>query len=271
MSPALPDTSNLYHLARGSTPVLVNVPHAGTLVPETIAVRLTPVAARLPDTDWFVDELYRFVTDLGAGLMVASHSRYVIDLNRPPGDEALYATRTTGLVPVETFAGECLYRPGEAPGPREVNERRKTYWRPYHAVLEHELGRLRETHGHAVLLDAHSIHSRVPALFAGRLPVLNLGSNDGTSAATGLVDRAVSVLRADARWDLAVDGRFKGGYITRHYGGPPARMHALQLEMAQRAYMDETSLHASEATMRDIRGLLRTLVQALIDWRSPDG
>lgn len=266
--PATDDT-DLYFLDRGSSPVLVNVPHAGTRVPAMLAGRFTPTAADLPDTDWHVHRLYGFVGELGVGLMTAVHSRYVIDLNRPPGDEALYSTRGTGLVPIETFAGHAVYVAGAAPGADEVQARIKAYWQPYHAALLAELDRLRSQHGHAILLDAHSIRSEVPALFDGRLPVLNLGSNGGRSAGRGLIDACVRVLGSDPRWDLVVDGRFKGGYITRHYGRPHQQVHALQLEMAQRAYMDEDSRAATQASMRDIRGLLQRLVSALAKWR-PD-
>ena len=261
--------TGVFRMSRGTCAVLVNVPHAGTSIAASLADRFSPHAADLPDTDWHVDRLYEFVGELGVGLMRAVHSRYVIDLNRPPGDEALYSTRGTGLVPIETFAGQAVYRAGATPGADEVQERIKTWWQPYHAALQAELDRLRDQHGHAILLDAHSIRSEVPALFNGRLPVLNLGCNGGLSAGQGLIDACVSVLRSDPRWDLVVDGRFKGGYITRHYGRPHQQVHALQLEMAQRAYMDEASRAATPASMRDIRGLLQRLVSALAKWR-PD-
>jgi len=267
--PAIEHTG-LYQLHRGSCPVLVNVPHAGTRIPPSLADRLTPQAADLPDTDWHVERLYDFVGDLGVGMMAAVHSRYAIDLNRPPGDEALYTTRSTGLVPIETFAGAAVYIPGTAPGAGEVQERIKTYWQPYHEALQAELDRLHEQHGHAILLDAHSIRSEVPALFTGRLPVLNLGSNSGASAGQGLLDASVAVLAGDKRWDLVVDGRFRGGYITRHYGRPQLGFHALQLEMAQRAYMDEDSRVATQASMRDVRSLLQQLVLTLANWRPED-
>jgi N-formylglutamate deformylase len=259
--------SDLFTLSRGESPLLVNVPHAGTHIPLDIRERLTGSALALPDTDWHVDRLYGFVRALGAGLMAASQSRYVIDLNRPPDDSALYNTRTTGLVPLETFDGEPVYREGLAPDTLEIERRVDGYWMPYHAALAQELERLRERHGHAVLLDAHSIRSTVPALFPGELPVFNLGSNSGASATAPLVDAARRVLGGDGRWDLVVDARFKGGYITRHYGQPSHGVHALQLEMAQRAYMDENTNQVNEAQMGPVQGLLQELVGTLGEWQ----
>ena len=259
--------SGLYTLQRGDTPLLVHVPHAGTRIPAGLAGRLSGHAETLPDTDWHADRLYGFASALGAGLMVATHSRYVIDLNRPPDDEALYSTRTTGLMPLETFDGEPLYREGAEPRATEARERCRDYWHPHHRALKAELDRLRSRHGHAVLLDAHSIRSEVPALFPGRLPVFNLGSHSGRSADPSLVELAAKVLSGDPRWDLVIDGRFKGGYITRHYGRPADGVHALQLEMAQRAYMDEATRQATEHSMQAVRGMLGKLVSGLSRWR----
>lgn len=261
----------LYTLVSGDTPLLVHVPHAGTRVPGDMAARFTGVAGGLPDTDWFVDRLYAFAVALGAGLMAATHSRYVIDLNRPPDDAALYATRGTGLVPLETFDGAPVYQQGAAPDAAEIASRHDSYWQPHHDALAAELSRLRRAHGHVVLLDAHSIRSQVPALFEGRLPDLNLGSNAGASADASLVAAAMDILSSDTRWSHVLDGRFKGGYITRHYGRPGNGMHALQLEMAQSVYMDEDARVTDEHRMQDIRGLLVRLLQALIDWQPAHG
>jgi len=257
----------LYALDRGTGPLLVSVPHAGTYVPGTLRGRLSEYAATLPDTDWFVDRLYDFAPALGVGLLAATHSRYVIDLNRAPDDAALYTARTTGLIPLETFDGRPVYRAGEAPNPEEKAERIDRFWRPYHEALTAELERLREAHGFALLLDAHSIRSRVPSLFEGQLPDLNLGSNDGASAAADLVAVALAELASARRWSSVLDGRFKGGYITRHYGRPEHAVHALQLEMAQCVYMQEAPPGASARSMRAVREWLTRLLRRLAAWR----
>lgn len=261
--------ADIFRLERGTSPVLVSVPHAGTQVPEDILLRFTSSARALPDTDWFVDELYDFAPVLGAGMLVAGQSRYVVDLNRPPDDHAMYAGRTTGLVPMETFNGLPVYSDENMPDAGEREQRVVEYWRPYHKALGDELQRIREIHGHAVLFDAHSIPSRVPMLFEGRLPDLNLGSNRGRGAAPELVSRAMDVLTSATQYSSVRDGRFQGGYITRHYGQPGKGVHALQLEMAQRVYMQEISPQLDPDGMQGVRGILMELLTSLIDWRPP--
>jgi len=259
----------IYSLHRGDSPLLVSVPHAGTHVSAAIAAAMTEAARPLPDTDWHVDRLYDWVPAAGAGLLVATHSRYVIDLNRPPDDAALYEGHATGLVPGETFAGEPIWLPGYEPGADDRQQRLERYWRPYHRALEAELAALAECHGHAVLLDGHSIRARVPALFPGRLPDLNLGTFDGRSADPALAERAWSILDAAPGLSAVRDGRFKGGYITRACGAPPAGIHALQLEIAQACYMDEAELaHYDPAGAEPLRaGVLQPLIERLQAWR----
>jgi N-formylglutamate amidohydrolase len=249
----------------GETPLIISFPHSGTDLPPEIEARLTPAARALPDTDWHVPRLYDFARDLGVSWLEAHLSRYVADLNRPPDDRSLYPGQaTTGLCPVETFAGEALYADGDAPADAEVAERVAHYWRPYHdrlrTALEETVGR----HGVAILLDAHSIASRVPRLFEGRLPDLNLGTAHGQSCAPALRNAAADALR-DAGFSRVVDGRFVGGYITRHYGAPERGVHALQLEIAQGAYLQEDgdgTFEAARATA--LRSVLRRLVRRLL-------
>ena len=261
----------LYILSRGSTPLLIDVPHAGTHVPAEIAAGMTPLALTVPDTDWHVPSLYQHALERGAGLMAATHSRYVIDLNRDPQDVALYpGADNTELCPRQSFANEPLYRAGREPDAIAVRRRREIGWAPYHAALRAELERLRAEHGYAVLLDAHSIRSRVPRFFEGRLPDLNLGTADGRSCAADLRERAMTVLRGAAGFSAVLDGRFKGGYITRHYGQPGEGVHALQLEIAQACYMDEERPRTwSPAPAMALVEVLRSLVEALLRWR-PD-
>ena len=228
----------IFHLTRGQAPLLVSFPHSGAYIPPEMAARMTPVAATMPDTDWHVPKLYAFLDAMGASRIEATHSRYVVDLNRPPDDKELYAgQKKTGLVPIDTFKGEPLYREGEVPTGDEVVARRK-YWQPYHDALAQELSRLRAIHGSVILWDAHSIESILPTLFDGRLPDLNLGTYDGKSCDADIADAAFAAGKASG-FNAVLNARFKGGHITRHYGNPGKGVNAIQLEMAQAIYMDE--------------------------------
>jgi N-formylglutamate amidohydrolase len=236
-----------------------------------LEARLTAVGRSLPDTDWYVDELWSGAAGMGAGLLVGEYSRYVVDLNRSPDDRPLYPGAGTGLVPEQTFSGATLYRDGARPCQEESRRRLVEYWRPYHAALAGELARLRERHGFALLLDAHSIRSRVPRLFDGRLPDLNLGSFEGASAAPELIALASERLRDWPGCTHVVDGRFKGGYITRHYGRPADGVHALQLEMAQSLYMQEDPPARDPQRMAATQPLANAFMEALLGWRPAGG
>jgi N-formylglutamate deformylase len=226
-------------LHRGTRPLVVSVPHAGTFVPDALRARFTADASALPDTDWHVDRLYAFARELGASMLVATHSRYVIDVNRPPDDHNLYPGQDrTGLCPIDTFGRAPVYA-GAAPSAAEIAERVASVHRPYHAALAAEIARCVDSQGIALVFDAHSIRSVVPRFFAGRLPDFNVGTVGGTSCDAGLATRVAAVASAAPGYSSVVDGRFKGGYITRRYGAPARGVHALQLEMAQRVYMNE--------------------------------
>ena len=253
----------VFDLHRGSSPLLISVPHDGREVPDGIRARMTDVGRKLPDTDWHVAKLYDFASELGASTLVANYSRYVVDLNRPPDDGSLYPGQlSTGICPVKTFAGEPIYRTGAGLARDEQARRIDDYWRPYHAQIAANLDELRSAHGYALLWDAHSIPSRVPSLFDGELPVLNLGSFDGTSAGPGIID-AVTAVAGNSGYEFVCDGRFKGGYITRHYGAPASGVHALQLEIAQRAYLDERSGQFDNAKADRLRGMLAAMLEAM--------
>jgi len=260
-----------FQLTQGSRALLVSMPHPGTLIPPDIAAGMTPEAARLIDTDWHMDRLYDFARELGATVIQARYSRYVIDLNRPPGGESLYPGQTTtGLCPSETFRGKPLYRPGQEPDADEVARRRVTYWQPYHDALAAELERLRQLHGQVLLWDAHSIASVLPRLFDGKLPDLNFGTASGTSCAARVLEAALAQIQG-APWSTVVNGRFKGGYITRHYGQPDRGVHAIQLELCQCLYMDEAApfefLPALAGKLQPtLQSMLKAVTQTLPDF-----
>jgi N-formylglutamate deformylase len=258
-----------YRFTPGSTPLLVSCPHVGTHIPADMAARMTDAARELADTDWHIERLYGFARELGAGMLVATHSRYVIDLNRPPDGSVLYANASnTELCPTTRFDFAPVYRDGRAPGEAEVRDRIQRYWRPYHDRLAAELKRLQAKHGHALLWDAHSIASEVPRFHPGRLWDLNLGSADGSSAAKALVERAATICRSANPYTAAIDGRFKGGHITRAYGRPAEGIHALQLELSQATYMDEGPPYRWREDLADgIRPTLRRLLESLLAWR----
>ncbi len=254
-------------LIRGDSPVVISLPHVGTLLPEELQRQLTDTALMLPDTDWHVDQLYDFAFESGYTVLRALHSRYLIDLNRPPDDAPLYpGTATSGLCPRLDFAGSPIWRSGAAPLPaEEIARRRRRYWEPYHAELAAHIAAARARHGYALLIDGHSIRSRVPRLFAGRLPDINLGTADGASCSAALRTRAQQLLYAQGRYTHVLDGRFKGGYITRHYGRPDHGVQALQIELAQCAYMDESSPAYTRERAAPLRALLRGLLAALVE------
>lgn len=257
----------LHDFHAGDTPLLVNVPHAGLRVPETIESRFSEHARCLPDTDWHVHRLVEAAPGFGATVLCATHSRYVIDLNRGRDDKPLYAGATTGLVPTETFDGDPVYRDAP-PDESEVAERIECFWQPYHDKLAGTLSSLKRRHGYAVLFDVHSIRGTVPRLFEGRLPDLNLGTYEGRSCAPGLQERVARVLTGAEGFSTVVNGRFKGGYITRHYGRPEEGVHALQLEIAQACYMDESRPEAFDAARaRPLVDLLGGLLATLSQWR----
>ncbi len=257
-----------FRFTPGTTPLLVSMPHVGTHIPEALAVRMNDGARAVPDTDWHVDRLYDFLGDLGASVIQATHSRYVVDLNRPPDSAPLYpGAANTGLCPIEQFDGVPIYRPGRAPGDAEVQVRLGRFWRPYHDRLASELRALKARHGVALLYEAHTIRSRVPRLFDGRLPDINIGTADGVSAAPDLAASLIATADKSETYSSVLNGRFKGGYITRNYGRPAEGIHAVQLELSQITYMDEDPpFQFRENLAAAIRPTLRGVLQAMLAW-----
>jgi formiminoglutamase len=226
-------------------PLIVSIPHAGVDLLGFESAFVDPWLAR-KDADWRLDALYDFVASLGATLVRTQLSRSIIDVNRDPSGASLYPGQaTTDLVPTATFDGEPLYRSGRAPHPADIAERRRLYFDPYHAALAGEIARLRQRHQRVALFDAHSIRSVIPRLFEGELPIFNLGTNSGHSCGSRLRETVGAMLAASGQTSV-VDGRFKGGWITRAYGSPEEGVEALQLELACRAYMHEPEHPAPE-------------------------
>ena len=180
--------TEVFSFSEGDTPLLISIPHDGRELAPGQAERMTPAGLGLTDTDWHVRRLYEFVGEMGASVIAANYSRYVVDLNRPPSDEALYEGQlSTGLCPRQTFAGDAIYRDEQGVTDSETESRQRAYWRPYHEKIVTTLAALKHEFGCALLWDAHSIASEVPRLFPGRLHDLNLGTNDGESCAAEVI------------------------------------------------------------------------------------
>jgi formiminoglutamase len=251
----------------GDSPLLISMPHVGTRLMPEVATGLSDPAKDLCDTDWHLPTLYDFARNLGAGLLIARWSRFNIDLNRPSDDQPLYATATTGLYPDVLFDGTPLFQPGREPSPAARARYLAEIWQPYHDRLAAELAARKKMHGFAVLFDAHSIKGRVPRLFDGDLPDFNIGTNSGASCAEELATSLAAACDSPG-FTYVVNGRFKGGHITRHYGRPADGIHAVQLELAQRTYMREAPPfdYLPQVAAR-VRPVLKRFVEILANWR----
>jgi N-formylglutamate deformylase len=262
----------LFHFTPGEAPIIVSAPHPGTYIPEKIKKRLTPGALATPDTDWHIDRLYEFARELGAGTFFATHSRYVVDLNRNPDSAPLYpGADNTETCPTSTFHKEPIYK-DEPPKPEEVLDRIAEYWRPWHTALAAEIAKLKEKHKRVVLFDAHSIASVLPRFFEGTLPIFNFGTASGTSCDPEVSGRLMQVFESAPGYSSVLNGRFKGGYITRRYGRPGDGVHAVQLEMAQRAYMDEAPPYKYRPDLVEkLLPTLRRAIETARDWAAEKG
>lgn len=252
----------------GTRPLLISMPHVGTHVPPQLAARFTDEARQVPDTDWHLERLYDFADALGASVLVATHSRYVIDLNRAPDGASLYPGQSvTGLCPVDTFDDTPVYAAGNVPDEAEIAERRGAIWEPYHRQLAGELARIKAQHGIAALWDAHSIRSVLPRFFDGKLPDLNLGTAQGASCDPALAQTLLGIATQAPGFTAVLNGRFTGGYITRKHGQPAQGVHAVQLEMTQCSYMQETLPfdYLPEIAAR-VQPHVRRLLEAVLDF-----
>lgn len=234
-------------VTRGDRPLIVSMPHTGTDLPDDVIGNFVSPERARRDTDWWVDKLYAFATDLGATMIRTSISRSVIDANRDPSGASLYPGQTTtSLCPLTTFDGEPLYKAGREPDEAEIARRCKTYHAPYHAAIREEIARLKAAHGRVVLYDAHSIRSRIPRLFEGELPVFNIGSNYGQTCDPDLAAGVTAVCEASGH-PTVLDGRFRGGWTVRHHGDPKQNVHAIQMELSCRGYLNEPIGDVTEA------------------------
>lgn len=249
----------------GDSPLLLAQPHGGVEVPENIYNRLNANGQALADTDWHITRLYANLINDVTVVSTPVH-RYVIDANRNPSDESLYpGQNTTGLCPVTTFDGAPIYLDGEEPGEDEINDRQSHYHQPYHDALEEQLERLRQKHGYAILYDCHSIRSLVPYLFEGKLPDFNIGSNNGVTCDPDYQSAVEIICSSHKQYTSVSNGRFKGGWTTRHYGKPEAGVQAIQMELAQCNYMQESApWHYDAEKAESLRLVLRQLLQSLL-------
>ena len=256
-----------FEFRQGDSALVVSLPHSGTYIPDEIAARMTDAGRAVWDTDWHVPLLYDFLDAFDATVITATHSRYVADLDRDPQGGKLYPGQfETGVCPRTTFAGEPIWQAGAEVSDAEITSRIEIYWRPYHAQIVAALDTAREQHGYALLLDAHSIMSEMPSLFEGRLPDLNLGTNSGASCDARIEQAAMAVFGRQSEFSFVANGRFKGGYITRHYGHPARGIHALQLEIGMRAYLDEAMPRRFDPERaRKLQSVLRDFVAAIVN------
>lgn len=262
--------SDWLEVVPGEAPLIVSIPHAGTEIPEIYQPALQSLWLARKDADWWLPQLYGFAEELGATLIRTHISRTVIDVNRDPSGVSLYPGQAvTEMCPTTTFDGELLYKDGF--GPDDAVARRAAYFDPYHAAIESEIARLRRRYETIVLYDCHSIRSRIPRLFEGTLPSFNIGTNKAASCAPVMAAKVVEICAAAPGFSHVLNGRFTGGYITRHHGRPEAGVHAIQMELACRGYMtepeapDERNWPAmfDEDLARPMMGVLRQVLSSL--------
>jgi N-formylglutamate deformylase len=263
--------NKIYQFNSGNSPLIISMPHVGTLLPEEIVFKLTPEAKQLPDVDWHLPILYDMAKDYDISVISAEYARYVIDLNRPPENSSLYPGQdVTGLCPVDTFSKQAIYVAGEQPDENEIQNRIDRFWQPYHKKLAFEIQRLLDIHGVVILWDAHSIASHVPRFFTGQLPDFNFGTADSTSCDNTLQEALASTMHNSVHaknYSHVINGRFKGGYITRHYGVPNMNVHAVQLEMSQCTYMEENPPYKyDEDLAQKVKPILSNLFETCLIW-----
>ena len=256
-----------FNCHQGNTPLLISFPHVGTEIPAKISANLNKLGKDNVDCDWYIDRLYEFILDMDISYVKPVYSRYVVDLNRSPQGELLYPGKIeTGICALTTFAGNPIYQPAHEPDLKEITFRIKTYWQPYHNFIQQELARIKSKFGYAILWDAHSIYGKIPKLFNGVLPDLNFGTAQEDACKPSIVNKVAGIARQCGQYSIAVNDRFKGGYITRHYGNPVKEINAIQLEINQSAYMQNTNKTAIDIyKTQKLSMLLKQLIDSLLD------
>ena len=272
--------SDWLSVTRNDAPLLLSIPHTGIELPPQLSEGFVSSWLARRDADWWVHQLYDFAGGLGATVVRTGISRSIVDVNRDPSGASLYPGQaTTELCPTTTFDGEPLYRTGAAPDARGIAARREAHHAPYHAALAAEIERLRRQHPAIVVYDCHSIRSRVPRLFEGELPHFNIGTHSGASCASPLTAAVEAVCDATP-FSRITNGRFKGGYITRHYGRPKDGVHAIQMELACRGYLEEPAAMAGPDTWpvpyeaaraAPMRAVLMQILNACLDFAVTSG
>lgn len=248
----------------GSSPLLVSIPHDGRLLSDDINKLFKEKFKELPDTDWHMNRLYESFKDTQWNIISANFSRYVVDLNRSSDDTKLYKDyQSTGLCPIKSFSGEHLYSDDNEISELTIKRRVESYWKPYHDKIKQTLKSIKSKYGYAILWDAHSIKSRIPNLFEGELPNLNIGTNSGESCPNSITE-SIHKVANDSGFSVVINDRFKGGYITRHYGKPAENVFAIQMEIAQRTYMNELTLSYDERLSKKLTPILKLMLDTFI-------
>ncbi len=258
----------MIEVRKGSSPLVLGLPHTGTDVPPHIWDQFNATGQALADTDWHIDELYAGLAEGLTSVRTPVH-RYVIDVNRDPEGASLYpGQNTTTLCPLSDFDGTPIYREGCAPDAVEIARRRDQFHAPYHAALAAELARVKAIHGFALLYDCHSIRGDIPFLFDGRLPDFNIGTNLGTTCDPAIEAAVLARCEAAEGYSSTLNGRFKGGWTTRHYGRPFDGLHAIQMELAQSTYCEEAAPWTYHTARADaLRVHLNLILTDLQNWR----
>ena len=260
---------SLLEVSRGSSPVIFGLPHTGTELSDNVAKSLNDLGLQLADTDWHIHRLYDGLIPDMSSVRTTVH-RYAIDVNRDPSGASLYpGQNTTGLCPLTDFDGNPIYRPGAEPSPEDVEARRLAYHAPYQAALAEEIARVKAIHGFAILYDCHSIRSDIPFLFEGKLPDFNIGTNVGAACDEDIERAVLSICESAAGYSCVLNGRFKGGWTTRHHGDPLNGVHAIQMELAQSTYLtaEVSPWDYGRAGAGRLRRHLAKILERLNDWR----